>query len=40
MEILFIQLSDDAYILIYSIEPYDWFCGPGSHIIIYIIIII
>ncbi len=27
MERLFIQLSDDVYI---SIDPYDWFCGPGS----------
>ncbi len=24
MESLFIQLSDNV--------PYDWFCGPGSHI--------
>ncbi len=22
-----------------KIDPYDWFCGPGSHIIIIIIII-
>ncbi len=30
MESLFIQLSDDVYIQ--TIDPYDWFCGPGSHI--------
>ncbi len=32
MEILFIQLSGDLWILIKKIETYDWFCGPGSHI--------
>ncbi len=30
MEILFIQLSDDAYIYISKIDIYDWFCAPGS----------
>ncbi len=29
MKSLFIQLSDNVYI---QIDPYDWFCGPGSHI--------
>ncbi len=28
IESLFIQLPDDVYIY-----PYDWFCGPGSHIL-------
>ncbi len=32
MEILFILFSDDAYISIKKIDPYDWFCAPGSHI--------
>ncbi len=31
MEILFIQLSDNVWISISKkIDPYDWFCGPGS----------
>ncbi len=30
MKCLFIQLSYDVYILIKKIEPYGWFCDPGS----------
>ncbi len=30
MESLFIQLSDDIHL---KIDPYDWFCGPGSHML-------
>ncbi len=34
MERLFIQLSDDVYISIFlKIDTYDWFCGPGSHLV-------
>ncbi len=36
MESLFIQLSDDVKsqfnFFFIIINPYDWFCGPGSHI--------
>ncbi len=36
MESLFIQISD-KYVLYKSqykkTDPYDWFCGPGSHMI-------
>ncbi len=31
MESLFIQISDDPLI---KIDPCDWFCGPGSHIVL------
>ncbi len=30
MESLFIQILDD--VLIYKNDPYDWFCGPRSHL--------
>ncbi len=43
MESLFIQLLDDVYISISKpldpIDPNDWFCGPGSHIVIRAIIL-
>ncbi len=32
MEILYIQLSDVAYISISQKLTHDWFCAPGSHI--------
>ncbi len=30
MESLFIQMMDKSQFL--KIDPYDWFCGPGSHV--------
>ncbi len=39
MESLFIQLTDEVYISIEKkIDTYDWFCGPGSHMISTIIL--
>ncbi len=34
MESLFIQLADDVgyKYQFRKIDPYDWFCGPGSQI--------
>ncbi len=32
MESLFIQLSD--FSIKSKLHPYDWFCGPGSHMIL------
>ncbi len=41
MKILFIQLSDDAYISITKKnDPYDWFCDPGPHIFKYKIVML
>ncbi len=36
MKSLFIQLSCGLKSQFREIDPYDWFCGPGSHFNVYL----